>query len=459
MRDSRKRPLAVAVLLALGATCSGDAVADTVIVDNCSDQEDPFSTSLRRAIDIAGEGDIVDLSGLACSTITLEHGELVVAQNSLDLLGPYDHELTIDAHGYSRAINHVGTGSLAVRYLNAIYGTASGNGGCVLSSGTLYLLYATLSHCTATNKGGAASAPNLRTEHSRISDNSALVGGGEYSRQYLLFKHADVLDNHSSLGGGAAYAGQDFGAGQVKIYDSNFRNNSAGFASAVWSFGDAHVTRTTVSANSAAAGSTVYAAGHLYVTDSTVDGNATPQSSFGALAANYVDVVDSTISGNTAPNVGGIWSNTDVQVRNSTIVFNRAAGGSADSPGGIYARGSATIISSIVARNTHSSNSGAADLRVDGGLTAYTSLIMSANKPSVSLTVDPRLGPLADHGGGRRTHAVLPGSPVVDVGSNPLSLQYDERGSTRVVGGGPDIGAYERQVDDDQLLYDGFESS
>jgi hypothetical protein len=54
---------------------------------------------------------------------------------------------------------------------------------------------------------------------------------------------------------------------------------------------------------------------------------------------------------------------------------------------------------------------------------------------------------------------VLIGSPVIDVGSNPLNLQTDERGLPRVVNGKPDIGAYERQALDDQLFCDGLDSS
>jgi hypothetical protein len=51
---------------------------------------------------------------------------------------------------------------------------------------------------------------------------------------------------------------------------------------------------------------------------------------------------------------------------------------------------------------------------------------------------------------------VLPDSPVIDLGSNPLSLDHDERGLPRTVGLKPDMGAYERQLDDDQVWYDGL---
>jgi hypothetical protein len=68
--------------------------------------------------------------------------------------------------------------------------------------------------------------------------------------------------------------------------------------------------------------------------------------------------------------------------------------------------------------------------------------------------------PLAYHGGGQRTHALLSTSPAVDVGSNPGSLTTDQRGNgfaREVPTGLPDIGAYERQVNDDEVFYAGFD--
>src|SRR5262249_7723272 len=73
-------------------------------------------------------------------------------------------------------------------------------------------------------------------------------------------------------------------------------------------------------------------------------------------------------------------------------------------------------------------------------------------------SANPRLAPLAFHGGTTRTHALLAGSPAVDHGSNNASVSSDQRGATRAVPTGlPDIGAYERQVLDDELFYDGYE--
>ena len=56
-------------------------------------------------------------------------------------------------------------------------------------------------------------------------------------------------------------------------------------------------------------------------------------------------------------------------------------------------------------------------------------------------------------------HAVLAGSPAVDAGSNPGAFADDQRGAgfARESGAGADIGAYERQVDDDETFYGGFD--
>jgi hypothetical protein len=61
--------------------------------------------------------------------------------------------------------------------------------------------------------------------------------------------------------------------------------------------------------------------------------------------------------------------------------------------------------------------------------------------------LDPRLGPLASHGGPTKTRALLKGSGAINSGSNPLNVPYDQRGVGffRVVGKATDIGAFEVQ--------------
>ena len=58
------------------------------------------------------------------------------------------------------------------------------------------------------------------------------------------------------------------------------------------------------------------------------------------------------------------------------------------------------------------------------------------------LTVDPRLTPLADYGGGTWTRALLPGSPAIGTAA-ASAVATDQRGLPRV--GAPDLGAFESQ--------------
>jgi hypothetical protein len=70
------------------------------------------------------------------------------------------------------------------------------------------------------------------------------------------------------------------------------------------------------------------------------------------------------------------------------------------------------------------------------------------------INTDPLLGPLANNGGPTFTHALLPGSPVIDKGKS-FGLAIDQRGFPRPVddpcvanasgGDGSDVGTFEMQ--------------
>jgi hypothetical protein len=179
-------------------------------------------------------------------------------------------------------------------------------------------------------------------------------------------------------------------------------------------------------------------------------------------------VLNSTISGNTAGGSGGgiHMYYGEATIHNSTIAFNSAPTG-----GGMYAgrpsssgqsyRCSLEPDSSIFAKNTGSTIG--ADLFFNNCplITPFSkdNVVGLSNLIIVGwITADPRLTPLAYHGGLAQTHALLPGSPAIDHGGNRDSLSTDERGTGfgRIVGAAVDIGAYERQLDDDEIFYDGF---
>jgi len=220
------------------------------------------------------------------------------------------------------------------------------------------------------------------------------------------------------------------------------------------------LTRTTVTGNGApqngAALTTFDAIGpaaSITLIDSTIDHNA----GYGtAIESDDLHATNSTISSNTACNI--VVSAATLTLKNSTMAFNKAVNSPlCQGPDHGIQTTHATIESSIVARNFPD------DLFLTGSgqtISATHSLIMSANVPTGSLTADPQLTPLAFHGGATRTHALLATSPAIDQGSNSETLPYDQRGSgfaREVPAAEPDIGAYERQANDDEVFYSGDE--
>jgi hypothetical protein len=66
----------------------------------------------------------------------------------------------------------------------------------------------------------------------------------------------------------------------------------------------------------------------------------------------------------------------------------------------------------------------------------------SPDNGSATIT-DPKLGGLADNGGPTDTLGLLPGSPAIDAADSGACPGTDQRGFTRPVGGGCDVGAFE----------------
>ncbi len=80
------RPLAAAHALAFAIHAASPAHASapphTLVVGNC---EDSGAGSLRDAVDHAADGDTIDLTQLACSSISLTTGAILVGVEGLTL--------------------------------------------------------------------------------------------------------------------------------------------------------------------------------------------------------------------------------------------------------------------------------------------------------------------------------------------------------------------------------------
>jgi predicted outer membrane repeat protein len=303
------------------------------------------------------------------------------------------------------------------------------------------LSFATLRYCIARQPNGASTTAKAR-------------GGG-------VFAKGNVRMYSSVVSGNLADAAQD-------------ANSAGAFGGGIYALGDLYLFSSTLDSNTAAGNGTV--SGNSFGGGARV---ATRMSlSYSTVSNNHADfdggllspsvtyahsVSNSTISGNTANfGVGGIDVSAGILVQNSTIAFNRGVFGA----GGLAVGSSAgylKLYSTIIANDT-----GSADLDFEpdaAKLTGSGNLVMSSTvaSPVTGLNADPRLAPLANHGGPTRTHALLPGSPAFATGVNPGNLLYDQRGPGFSRTGFvlsfvyTDIGAYQVQMfNDDELFYDGF---
>ena len=430
-----------ACLAAAFALAPGAALSTTRIVNTCDD--DDSLGSLRSQINAASSYDTIDLSTaqLTCSTITLEAGEILIPQNTLTLKGPADRTVAITTQPYfNRLLRHTGGGYLIMEHLtfgggevNTNYNLVYAGGGCILTYGSVSLSYATVSGCSATTggqaRGGAVWAGlNVAMDHSVVSGSTAKSfyqsarGGGVYG--------FNVSMNFSTVSGNTAFVGTADGesrGGGVYARDLFFAVNSSVDSNHAQTGGGIYIGEATLSVHSA-----------FLLENSTISGNS------------------ASIRG------GGIFLGTSPYMGltyNSTVAFN-----SAPSFAGIYIS-KILAWSSIIAKNTNTLPGGFADLyvRQGGYLGGADNLIVSYNSTglpgTITVTSDPQLAPLANHGGQTRTHALLATSPAIEHDTLRLAFDSDQRGPgfSRVVNGTADIGAYERQVNDDEVFYGGFD--
>lgn len=344
-------------------------------------------------------------------------------------------------------------------------------GGAILNYGNLSLVGTTVANNYAVSGGGIYNNGNLTLTNCTLSRNwVAEDGGGIYNRGNLTVINSAISgnvtdDDEDGLGGGI------FSSGTATLSGSSITGNLAyGYGGGIYddddSVGLLTITDTTISGNTVVRynGGGIYNRGTLNASDSTICGNTAADSGGGVYTLGSAVFTNTTISGNSAPSGGGIFvAGGSPEIRNSTIAGNVSSLGG----GGIWqsAIGTTTLASSLVAGNVASS--AGPDLR--GVFTLGNSLVQriggftfTESAPGTNLFgVDPLLAPLAYNGGPTLTHALLPGSPALDRGSNPSGLAEDQRGygSERVIGTAADIGAFESRDSDVRLVPDPVDRS
>lgn len=487
---SRRTPLAAAlcaVLLvastdATTAPSRGHVVSGSPLaVTNCNDAG---PGSLRDAIANAVNQDEIDLRGLSCSSITLTTGALAVGVDNLEVVaaggtprpaaitsagnvttGYYElHIVTIDGGGSDRVFDHAGTGHLELQGFALRNGYANGNGGCVRSAGGVDLIMTTVSGCHAHDSdynhgrgGGVFATTDFHAWGSTISgnraDGQAPRGGGVFASHDLTLYSTQVTGNAASgyqSAGGGVFAGHFLAVQQSTISANTAlgdRPNGEGIVGGAYARNNVVLFESTISGNSADD------VGGLFVVD---------KDTVSSLAS---AIEESTISGNEGRRAGGaLMSAAPLWVYNSTIADNTAQAGGT---GGLSIGANDRFFSSIIAANTAAG--APSDIGLRNGAPSTTTITGDHNlivastitPPADTIAQTPLLAPLASNGGPTQTHALLPGSPAIDHGTNPDNASHDQRGSgyARVVGTSADIGAFESGAGPDGIFFDGFDGT
>lgn len=436
-------PLALAISMACAAAPTA-AIANTVIITNCSDDG---IGSLRAAAISAHSGDTVDLTQLACSSISLQTGEIAINQDDLTIQGP-GRQFIVGGKYKGRVFHHFGSGTLTLRnitiedgafyhYVNQQNSPYTAAGGCIASNKSVSLDNVRVSNCKV-----------IDAHNSGLGFEPASAGGAIAAYQVTL--NASVVEASSATSkAGNNLSGQAHGGG---IYTG---------------FGGLAMTNSTVRGNQAmgggfVSGGGVDSRGLATIIASTLSGNSTNGSGGGAYFSSTLSasVENSTVSGNSAARAGGLFVNAiDVQLSNTTVAFNSAATAGATGAGvfvtAYHGSTSADLQSTIIAANNYGAGT-ANDFEALRSVTISGSHNLigtsSSGLPADTIIgVCPLLGPLRDNGGPTWTHALLGHSPAIDTGNNPAAFSTDQRGAghARTIGAPgassphTDIGAYE----------------
>jgi hypothetical protein len=384
--------------LLFGLCTAHVAPAATLAVTSTADDGSPGT--LRSALELAANGDTIDLTGLS-GTIALVGGELVV-EKDLIVAGPGPAQLTVDGQFESRVFSIAPGATVTLAGLTIANGydssfVSDGAGGGILNE---------LGNLTVTN--------------CVLSGNSADVGGGIFNDGGLLL-FGDITGNatltvidstlvgnfaESSVGGGILNAGFTGSSATLNLVNSTLVENSAAQGGGLGNFGN--TARATLHS--------------------------------------------STLSGNFAETGGAIFNNQGavLTLNNATLSDNFA---SSDQGGGI-----ANQQGTLRLRNTLlNAGPGGANLWVDpslpGTVQSYGNNLSSDDGAGFLVAAGdvvstaPLLGPLQDNGGLTMTHALLAGSPAIDAGAatdvDGFTITSDQRGLVRPQGSAVDIGAFE----------------
>jgi len=430
-------PLAACISSLFGLAVATPVWASTThTISSCDDGVSAATTpgTLRYEITHAAPTDAIDVTAIptVCGTsyITLYSGEIPVTQSTLAIYGSGKEAIrTI----FGRVFKHSGTGTLSISDLTiesgeyvSSYSNKNADGGCIYSAGSVTLTNTSVIDCLAWLYKPASGSPQARGgaifDKDKVTLTGSKVSGNVADAVYDSLNSPEF----ESIGGGiyAASVSADYST----ISGNTASAQEGSLAGGIFTAGNLSATHSTIADNtalsvqgSASHGGGAYVTGALNLVSSTVSNNRSNVTGgiIQSAPGFYCTITNSTISGNVSYiQIGGINMSSSAAISNSTIVFNKGA-----SYGGVGIAGPhLSLRSSILADNQ--SNFGAKDLFLNGAVTlsGEANLVRSTNASPppgvITLSSEPHLAPLANHGGPTLTHALLSNSPAIAAGSN-----------------------------------------
>ncbi len=421
-----------------------------------------FIANIGTGLEVLGEAAVFDSeltnhlshpSGFDVPIVNVENqGQIYMEGSTIgfgDEIGFYNEGISVISN--SLIIDNSGAGIFNGEYLevwnstvvsntgSGIYGGAGSGGGDTYVYSSLIRGNDTSEQLGTISSGGGiynGSNNRLRVISSTIQGNLAIggLGGGIYAKGPITVTGSLIEGNQAGMAGGGLYLA-DLGSTlnhPALLENSLIQNNQAGSTG-----GGIHSRwfRT------------------LAISGSTFYNNSAGSNGGGLYLDKAVTVDNTTISQNTSNGKGGglyqYEFGTDVvDLLNVTIYQNNASDG--------------FDLSGIILSATNSIVAGMVGNNCEGTITSLGYNLDSGdscgfNQSSDITNMNPLLGPLEDNGGPTLTHALLPGSPAIDGGSNLPCPAIDQRGFPRPIDGDGDgstfcdIGALELEFSDFNL--------
>jgi hypothetical protein len=289
-------------------------------------------------------------------------------------------------------------------------------------------------------------AGTLVVTNSVISGNQAFQGGGidNGASSTATLTDSTVADNEIFYGAGGGIRN----AGSLIVLGTTIANNAAygggGITNSVG--GTVTVQRSTISGNSIkgsrsySAGGGILNGGALEILNSTISDNGSGASFRGGGVSSgcsgcanvaRLTILDSTVTGNIAG--GYLLEGGGIYVGSGTLTLKRSiVSGNHGWTREIDVKPGVSIVADEFNVLGHDGDAG-----VTGFVPGSTDIVPNDSPEAILL-------PLADNGGGTKTHALAIGSPALDASPDDAACPAtDQRGNPRPRGPACDIGAFE----------------